>query len=176
MDGWQQQPLLPQPAQQQQRHPHTGVRSTKKKPWPRCGVYAHRPTVCRMFGFAGVSHRRGDAVGRPRLSACKHMPRAAAAAALAESGAARRAARRARDGGALAETLRRCWHAAVMCMPRATRALAFRAHVHSDGTCVFILFSETFQTNSPGNFLETFPGNLPETSQRAPRPACSSYL
>jgi hypothetical protein len=104
------------------------------------------------------------------------MPRAAAAAALAESGAARRAARRARDGGALAETMRRCLHAAVMCTPRATRAVAFCAHVHSDGTWVFILFSETFQTNSPGNFLETFPGNLPETSQRAPRPACSSYL
>jgi len=32
----------------------------------RCSMYAHRPTLCRLFGFAG----RRDADGRPEFSPC----------------------------------------------------------------------------------------------------------
>ena len=35
----------------------------------RCGVYAHRPATCRVFGFTG----RLDSQGRAEFSGCKHM-------------------------------------------------------------------------------------------------------
>jgi Fe-S-cluster containining protein len=33
----------------------------------RCSMYAHRPSICRLFGFAG----RRDADGRPQFVACR---------------------------------------------------------------------------------------------------------
>lgn len=33
----------------------------------RCGAYAHRPPLCRLFGFAAVR----DKTGRPRLALCR---------------------------------------------------------------------------------------------------------
>lgn len=34
----------------------------------RCGVYAWRPAVCRLFGYATVKNKQG----KPELAACRH--------------------------------------------------------------------------------------------------------
>jgi Fe-S-cluster containining protein len=41
----------------------------------RCGNYEHRPSVCRLFGFAAVKRRDG----RPELASCRPMKDAFAA-------------------------------------------------------------------------------------------------
>lgn len=72
----------------------------------RCAVYEHRPSVCRLFGYAAVR----DKAGRPDLSVCRVMREASPDSMAAAANAVR-------DGEAAAPIVAdefRALHAAVV--------------------------------------------------------------